>query len=84
MTTTYLLPSLGRICLARGIDGSLELAQAHKSDGQLGKVGDAAEEDLRRVVHSVVEATVANLKVEQVRTEGDVETSSFQSKKLGE
>mmetsp|Transcript_2450 Transcript_2450/g.6170 ORF Transcript_2450/g.6170 Transcript_2450/m.6170 type:complete len:320 (-) Transcript_2450:3540-4499(-) len=55
----HLLPRARAVGLARRVHGRLELAQVHQRAGQPAVVGDAREEDARRLVEPLVKAAVA-------------------------
>ena len=65
---TYLLPGAGAVGLARPVNGRLELPEVHQRGGQPAEVGHVVVQQLGRVVHLVVVATVAHLRT---RTRGE-------------
>ena len=64
----YLLPGAGAVGLARPVHGGLELPQVDQRGGQPAEVGHVVIQQLGRVVHLVVVATVAHLRT---RTRGE-------------
>mmetsp|Transcript_37454 Transcript_37454/g.84891 ORF Transcript_37454/g.84891 Transcript_37454/m.84891 type:complete len:394 (+) Transcript_37454:1675-2856(+) len=56
-----LLPCAGRVCLARRVNGGLELVEVDQAGCEAREVGDGVEEDLRRLVHRLGEATLGDV-----------------------
>lgn len=64
---TNLFPRLRTVRLAGRVNRSLVLTETNQRHGQLSEVGDVVEEDLGRIKHAVVEATIANLKQKSMK-----------------
>ena len=56
----HLLPGLGRVGLARRIDGRLEQVQLDERGCQATPVGDVLEDDARRIEETLLEAPIAD------------------------
>lgn len=59
-SVAYLLPGAGRVGLARGVDGLLELVQAHERGCQSAPVGDVAKDGACGLVEPLLKHAVAN------------------------